>query len=163
MEATEDNCVTVLKSNYEIEIKVNFSNLEERYNGDKLSPVHQKVNIMNFFFGVVRIADLSRLHRLLKNAIQNMITLWSRSKNHSIHGYFNEIFSILIKEYSISLYLTILWTKCKKRKRKMNLIMKLYFVITLLDRVFLITFSKRDLLKKVKFLSWIWISYCYLD
>ena len=59
MEVTEDNCVTVLKSNYEIEVKVNLSNLEQHYNGVKLAGVYQKVNIMNFFFGFVRVSDLN--------------------------------------------------------------------------------------------------------
>ena len=58
MEVTEDNCVTFLKSRYEIEVKVNFSNLEQYYNGNKLT-AYQKVNIMNFFFGFVRVIDLN--------------------------------------------------------------------------------------------------------
>ena len=118
MEATEDNCVTVLKSNYEIEIKVNFSNLEERYNGDKLSPVHQKVNIMNFFFGVVRIADLN-FNFTHSKTIDFLIPQVDELKGKITNLTFNPQF-FLVNEWNDEM----VQTKVKLRNEEMDILVK---------------------------------------
>ena len=49
--------VSCLKSNYSIEIKVNFQGLEDQYNQENKLLVTQRVNILNYFLGTVRIYD----------------------------------------------------------------------------------------------------------
>ena len=110
-------------------------------------PISSDVSVMR---------SLHRFHTLIGSRF--WIAFLDHDQNQKLIQ-FMDIFMIsafLMKDYCISLYSTILWTNCKKRKRKMKKIMKSCFVITLLDRVFRssfgITFSKHDPLTKFTFL-----------
>ena len=52
-----DISVSCVKSNYEIEINVNFQGLEDQYDKNSKLLVTQRVNILNYFLGTVRIYD----------------------------------------------------------------------------------------------------------